>query len=61
MIATDFKIALRNLNRNKVQSSISILGLEIGLGSIILIAVITISSQSWRTATRNPVAVLRYE
>ena len=29
--------------------------------SAILIAVLTISSQSWRTATRNPVEALRYE
>jgi putative ABC transport system permease protein len=37
MIITDFKIAVRNILRNKVQSSISILGLGIGLGSIILL------------------------
>jgi putative ABC transport system permease protein len=29
--------------------------------SAILIAVLTISSQSWKTATRNPVEALRYE
>ena len=37
MIATDFKIAFRNIKRNKVTSAISILGLGIGLASIILL------------------------
>ncbi len=77
MILTDFKIAVRNILYNKVQSTISILGLAIGLGSMILlmalivheksferyipVAVLTISWQSWRAATRNPVEALRYE
>jgi putative ABC transport system permease protein len=37
MIITDFKIAFRNIRRNKVSSAISILGLGIGLASIILL------------------------
>ena len=37
MIITDFKIAFRNIVRNKVTSIISIIGLGIGLGSLILL------------------------
>jgi putative ABC transport system permease protein len=49
MIATDFKIALRNIRRNKVQSSISILGLGIGLGSIILLLALIVHETSFDT------------
>jgi putative ABC transport system permease protein len=42
MISTDFKIGLRNIRRNKVTSSISILGLGIGLASIILLQALII-------------------
>jgi putative ABC transport system permease protein len=37
MVATDLKIAFRNISRNKVTSVISILGLGIGLATIILL------------------------
>jgi putative ABC transport system permease protein len=49
MIATDFKIALRNIRRNKVQSAISILGLGIGLGSIILLLALIVHETSFDT------------
>jgi putative ABC transport system permease protein len=42
MISSDFKIAVRNINRNKVQSAISVLGLGIGLGCIILLLALII-------------------
>jgi putative ABC transport system permease protein len=44
---TDFKIALRNITRNKVQSSISILGLGIGLGSLILLMALIVHENSF--------------
>ena len=47
MIVTDFKIAVRNILRNKVQSSISILGLGIGLGSIILLLALIVHETSF--------------
>jgi len=47
MIATDFKIAIRNILHNKVQSAISILGLGIGLGSIILLMALIVHEKSF--------------
>ena len=47
MILTDFKIALRNILHNKVQSAISILGLGIGLGSIIVLMALIIHEKSF--------------
>ena len=47
MIIQDFKIAVRNIIRNKVQSSISILGLGIGLGSIILLMALIVHEKSF--------------
>jgi putative ABC transport system permease protein len=47
MIATDFKIAVRNLFRKKVHSIISILGLGIGLGSIILLMALIVHETSF--------------
>jgi putative ABC transport system permease protein len=47
MISSDFKIAVRNINRNKVQSAISILGLGIGLGCIILLLALIIHETSF--------------
>jgi putative ABC transport system permease protein len=47
MIASDFKIAVRNILRNKVHSSISILGLGIGLGSIIVLIALIIHETSF--------------
>lgn len=47
MITTDLKIAVRNIKRNKVQSSISILGLGIGLGSIILLMALIVHENSF--------------
>jgi putative ABC transport system permease protein len=47
MITTDLKIAVRNLSRNKVHSTISILGLGIGLGSIILLMALIVHEHSF--------------
>ena len=47
MIITNFKTALRNIVRNKIQSSISIIGLGIGLGSIIVILALIIHDTSF--------------
>ena len=47
MISTDLKIAFRNIRRNKVTSSISIVGLGIGLASIILIFALIIYEKSF--------------
>jgi|GEM_PF-637786 putative ABC transport system permease protein len=47
MITSDLKIAVRNILRNKVQSTISILGLGIGLGSIILLMALIVHENSF--------------
>ena len=47
MILPDFKIAVRNIKRNKVQSAISILGLGIGLGCIILLLALILHEKSF--------------
>lgn len=47
MIIIDFKIAARNILRNKVQAAISILGLGIGLGSIILLMALIVHENSF--------------
>lgn len=47
MITTDIKTAIRNIARNKIQSSISILGLGIGLGSLIVILALIIHDTSF--------------
>ena len=47
MILFDTKIALRNILRNKVQSAISILGLGIGLGCIILLLALIVHEKSF--------------
>jgi len=47
MTAPDFKYALRSITRNKVQSSISILGLGIGLGCIILLLALILHEKSF--------------
>lgn len=47
MIVTDFKIAVRNIVRNKVHSVISVLGLGIGLGSIILLMALIVHETSF--------------
>jgi putative ABC transport system permease protein len=47
MISTDLKIAMRNIKRNKVTSTISILGLGIGLASIILLLALIIHEKSF--------------
>ena len=47
MITTDFKIAVRNIHRNKVQSIISIMGLGIGLGCIILLMALIVHEKSF--------------
>lgn len=47
MITTDFKISVRNLFRKKVHSIICILGLGIGLGSIILLMALIVHETSF--------------
>jgi putative ABC transport system permease protein len=47
MISTDLKIAVRNIKRNRVTSTISILGLGIGLASIILLFALIIHETSF--------------
>jgi putative ABC transport system permease protein len=47
MISPDLKIAIRNIRENKVQSIISILGLGIGLGCIILLLALIIHETSF--------------
>ena len=47
MMNTDLKIAVRNIKRNKVTSIISILGLGIGLASIILLLALIIFETSF--------------
>jgi putative ABC transport system permease protein len=47
MISSDLKIAVRNIRRNKLLSAISILGLGIGLGSIILLMALIIHETSF--------------
>lgn len=47
MNITDFKIAIRNILKNKVESIISILGLGIGLGCIMILGVLVIHEYSF--------------
>jgi putative ABC transport system permease protein len=47
MIFTDLKIAIRNIKHNKVTSTISIVGLGIGLASIILLFALIIYEKSF--------------
>jgi putative ABC transport system permease protein len=47
MISTDFRIAIRNIFHNKLQSAISILGLGIGLGSMILLMALIVHEKSF--------------
>jgi putative ABC transport system permease protein len=47
MLSSDFKAAIRNIFRNKVPSAISILGLGIGLGCIILLLALIIHEKSF--------------
>ncbi|MCJ7449841.1 MAG: ABC transporter permease [Bacteroidales bacterium] len=47
MISSDFKTSIRNILRNKVPSAISILGLGIGLGCIILLLALILHETSF--------------
>jgi putative ABC transport system permease protein len=47
MISFDFKTAIRNILRNKVPSAISILGLGIGLGCIILLLALIVHESTF--------------
>ncbi|HPR13290.1 MAG TPA: ABC transporter permease [Bacteroidales bacterium] len=47
MILSDLKAAIRSIIRNRLPSAISILGLGIGLGSIILLAALVIHERSF--------------
>jgi putative ABC transport system permease protein len=47
MINSDFKIAVRNIIRTKVQTAISILGLGIGLGCIIVLMALIVHETSF--------------
>jgi putative ABC transport system permease protein len=53
MVTKDFKIAIRNILRNKVQSIISILGLGIGLGSILLLMALIVHENSFDKSIPN--------
>jgi putative ABC transport system permease protein len=61
MISTDLKIAFRNIARNRVVSVISILGLGIGLGCIILLVALILHETSFNSyipGNRNVYRVL---
>jgi putative ABC transport system permease protein len=47
MILKDLNLAIRNIQRNKVESSISILGLGLGLGSIIVLMALIVHETSF--------------
>jgi putative ABC transport system permease protein len=47
MSTLDFNTAIRNIKRNKVQSLISILGLGIGLGCIIVLLALILHETSF--------------
>ena len=47
MITSDIKIAIKNICRNKIQSAISIFGLGIGLGCIILLLALILHETSF--------------
>ncbi|MFA9390005.1 MAG: ABC transporter permease [Prolixibacteraceae bacterium] len=47
MITTNLKIAIRSILKNKIQSIISIVGLGIGLGSILLLTILFIHENSF--------------
>jgi putative ABC transport system permease protein len=47
MITSDIKTTLRNITRNKIQSMISIFGLGIGLGSILLLLALVLHEKSF--------------
>jgi putative ABC transport system permease protein len=47
MIATDIKISLRSFARNKLQFAISVLGLGIGMGCIILLLALIVHEKSF--------------
>jgi putative ABC transport system permease protein len=47
MIVKDFRIAVRNIIHNRIQSAISILGLGIGLGSMILLMALIVHEESF--------------
>ena len=47
MIFTNFKTAIRSITRNKIQSMISILGLGIGMGCIILLLALVLHETSF--------------
>ena len=53
-------IYYRTLSRNKVFSLISIDGFSLSLAALV-VAILTVSWQSWRAARKNPVEALRYE
>ena len=53
MVIKDFKIAIRNILRNKVLSIISILGLGIGLGSILLLMALIVHENSFDKSIPN--------
>lgn len=57
--ASDLKYALRSITRNKIQSSISILGLGIGLGCIILLLALILHEKSFNRFIPNHKNVYR--
>lgn len=53
MIKSNLKTAIRSITRNKVQSTISILGLGIGLGCIILLLALILHETSFNKFIPN--------
>ena len=65
MLKNYFKIAIRNISKNKVFAFINVLGLAIGISEAgamaLVIAICTISFQAIKAAIANPVSSLRSE
>jgi ABC-type antimicrobial peptide transport system permease subunit len=61
MFKNYFKIAWRNLRKNKTFSIINITGLSIGVSCFLLIALVTSIFQTIKAAIANPVKSLRTE
>ncbi len=59
MIKYHILLIFWNLDRNKIQTILGLAGLIIAI--TIFIALVAVSWQSWRAASRNPVEALRYE
>lgn len=61
MIKNYFKIAWRNLWKNKIYSAINIIGLAVEVLAALIITCIAVGFQSIKAALANPVKSLRTE